>query len=160
MRLISVRYSILLLVLLITMFMVSSCNRASFGEIESDFSNAVSGFGGKSIIFKPLVGGECPREVIVLFGRDGVPPDELSLIKHAQIWYSERPSGGDAAVFYAVNATDTPSIAKMCERRARTLKYSAGIEAEIFTRGHFVVFINCQGEYAGIREAIVREFEG
>ncbi len=160
MRLMHTRYLVMLAVFIVTVFMISSCHGVNFAETEHRFSEAVSGFGGKSVIFKPLAGGECPREVIMLFGRDGTPPDELSLVGHAQVWYSERPAGGDAAVFYAVNATDTPSVVKMCERRARTLKYSAGIEAEIFTHGHFVVFINCQGEYAGIRERLVEEFGG
>ena len=149
-----------LVIIVVNILILSSCNGVNFTEIERNFGEAVSGFGGKSIIYKPFAGGECPREIIVLFGRDGTPPDELSLCEHVQVWYSERPFGGDAAVFYAVNATDTPSIAKMCERRARTLKYSAGIKSEIFTHGHFVVFVSCSGEYERIKEAIVREFCG
>ncbi len=160
MRLIGLRFVLVSVVLVLLLPAFSACGRVSFAEIERSFAGAVSGFGGKSVIFKPQSGGEPPRELVVLFGRDGTPPDELSLVEHIQIWYSERPAGGDAAVFYAVNATDTPSVVKMCERRARTLKYSAGIESEIFVRGHFVVFVNCQGDYAGIREALVREFGG
>ena len=159
MRLMGVRFLIAIAVFIIIPA-VCACGSAGFAEIESNFGKAVSGFGGKSLIYKPVSGGECPRELIVLFGRDGISPDELSLCEHIQVWYSERPSGGDAAVFYVTNATDAPSVVKMCERRARTLKYSAGIESEIVTRGHFVVFLNCRGEYAGIGEAITEKFAG
>ncbi len=136
----------------------SSCGGVRFADIDRRFADAVSGHGGRTVTFEPFSGGEPSREIISLYGRGGEAPDEFSLIEYMQIWFSERPEGGDAAVFYALNATDTPSIVKMCERRARTLKYSAGIESEIFVNGHFVVFVNCHGEYAGIGERLAREF--
>lgn len=146
------------LILTIIVVSVTSCSQMKFSEIDSRFSDAVSGLGGKSVTFEPFSGASVPRELTTLFGRDGKAPDEFSLIEYMQVWYSERYAGGDAAVFYAVNATDTPSIVKMCERRARTLKYSAGIESEIFVNGHLVVFINCRGEYEGIGDKLIEAF--
>ena len=136
----------------------SSCGRVKHADIDKSFRSAVSGFGGKVVIYEPFSNSEPSREIITLFGRDGKAPDEFSLIEYMEVWYSECPSGGDAAVFYAVNATDTASIVKMCERRARTLKHSAGIKSEIFVSGHFVVFVHCSGEYEGIKDGLVREF--
>ncbi len=136
----------------------SSCGEVRFADIDAEFSGAVEGFGGKLVTFEPFSGASVPRELTALYGRGGKEPDEFSLVEYMQVWYSERYAGGDAAVFYAVNATDTPSIVKMCERRARTLKYSAGIESEIFVSGHLVVFVNCQGEYAEIGERLFEAF--
>lgn len=144
--------------LLACVVIFSSCGGVRFADIDAEFSDAVAGLGGKSVTFEPFSGADVPRELTVLYGRGGQPPDEFSLVEYMQVWYSERYMGGDAAVFYAVNATDTPSIVKMCERRARTLKYSAGIESEIFVSGHLVVFVNCQGEYAGIGERLFEAF--
>ena len=144
---------------LAVVLVLTSCEGDGFAKADDKFSGAVSGYGGKSIIYKSSSGMDAPRELTVLFGRDGNAPDELSLIDYALVWLSERSLGGDATVFHAINATDTSSIVKMCERRARTLRYSAGIKAEIYVSGHFVVFVNCSGEYAGIKEDLVREFE-
>lgn len=130
--------------------LLSSCGGSDYAYIDRVFSEIVESYGGKTIVYEPFSGGEAPSELTVLYGRDGATPDEFSLIEYMQVWYSERPMGGDAAVFYAVNATDTPSIVKMCERRARTLKYSAGIESEVFVSGHYVVFVNCSGELEDI----------
>ena len=136
----------------------SSCGGAKLADIDRRFMGAVSGFGGRVVTFEPFSGGEPPREIISLYGRGGEVPDEFALIEYMQIWFSERPEGGDAAVFYALNATDAPSIVKMCERRARALKFSAGIESEIFVNGHFVVFVSCHGEYEGIGDELVEAF--
>ena len=137
---------------------LTSCEGDGFAKANEKFSGAVSGYGGKSVIYKSSSGMDALRELTVLFGRDGNTPDELSLIDYALVWLSERSLGGDATVFHAINATDTSSIVKMCERRARTLRYSAGIKAEIYVSGHFVVFVNCEGEYAGIRDELRRVF--
>ena len=146
-----------LICLVLTLALVS-CGGDGFSEADGKFSGAVSGYGGKTIIYRPSSGEEVPRELVVLFGRSGEAPDELSLTDYALVWVSERSLGGDATVFHAINATDTSSIVKMCERRARTLRYSVGIKAEIYVSGHFVVFVNCEGEYAGIKDELKRVF--
>ena len=144
-------------IVLLCLLFLSSC-KESFSDIDSVFDSVVLKHGGKIAVISDS--SEPPGVFAALYGRGGEFPDELSLIEYGEIWYSERFEGGDAAVFFVRNATDADSLAKMCNRRAKTLKYSVGVDCEIAVKGHYVIFINCGGELADIGENIEKLISG
>ena len=73
-----------------------------------------------------------------LYGMADIPPDELSLVDFGIVWYNRSLSGGDGAIFYVTNLADTASVEKMCRRRQKTAKRTAGIDMTVFTSGHYV----------------------
>lgn len=73
-----------------------------------------------------------------LYGTAGTPPDELALIDFGVVWYNKSLTGGDGAIFYVTNLADTASVEKMCRRRQKTVKRTAGIDMTVFTGGHYV----------------------
>ena len=129
--------------LIIISLLLPSCENAPPPQIDKIFAAVAQSCGGKVAAYDGS--SDIPIILTALYGRAGSPPDEISLVKYARLWYSERFDGGDAALFYVTNATDAQSLAKMCERRARTLKYAAGLDSEIIISGHYVVFLNCPG---------------
>lgn len=118
---------------------LSSCyTDSSFSSVCDSLDSITSALGGKVVIYRPADSHNVPDSIISLYGRGGTAPDELSLIDFAAVWYSDRLTCADAAVFHAINATDIPSITKMCNRRAQTVKHSLGVDMVIESRGHYV----------------------
>lgn len=119
-----------------------ACNTSQENKYDSIINDLFEAYGGKKVTYNPMENSEIPEIIIKLYSRGKEIPDEFEMIESAYIWYSEGFGGGDAAVFKVINATDTDSVAKMCARRANTLKYSAGIKTEVITDGHYVIFLN------------------
>lgn len=120
-------------------FCFCSCDSSpSPDKISATLDLLSSDIGGNVIIYHKGTNCKDENAIISLYGR-GSLPDELSLVDYAAIWYSDRMVCGDLAVFYAVNATDTPSIEKMCNRRANTLKAVAGTGMTVISHGHYVL---------------------
>ena len=125
--------------LILPLTSLTSCsNSPSFSPICDSLDSLTSSLGGKVVIYRPADSHNIPDSIISLYGRGGTAPDELSLIDFAAIRYSDRLTCADAAVFHAINATDIPSITKMCNRRAQTVKHSLGVDMVIESRSHYV----------------------
>lgn len=147
--------------LVLSVLILSSCSgRPTVSEITDVFDRYAGENGGNVITIDRTMADSdrIPDAFVSLYGCSDSAPDELSLIEYGVIWYSNRPDGGDAAVFKAVNASDAESLKKMCERRALTLKRSAQTDSEIFIVEHFVCFIAPKDP--NLRKALFSEVEG
>lgn len=126
------------LLIFISCFTLYSCeDNRSNDKVISMFDEITSSMGGKVVVYNQK-SAEVPKALISLYGRDNNVPDELALVDFAAVWYSNRMDAGDLAFFYVPNISDIDSVKKMCQRRANTIKYAAGIDMEIHTDGHFV----------------------
>lgn len=132
----------LICALFVVIFMLSSCSdNTDFSEATEMLDSFATDRGGKVVIYMPQNDNKVPEIIISLYGSSGIAPDELELTDFAGIWYSQQREIGDYAIFHAINATDTDSIIKMCQRRATTLKLVSGTDMEIYSSGHYVIAI-------------------
>ncbi|MBE6605448.1 MAG: hypothetical protein E7635_00200 [Ruminococcaceae bacterium] len=131
------RYFSASLILLSLLFLFSCSENSAHDYICTEFDEMRNTLGGNVIIYTPQ-STDSSDALISLYGKDGALPDELDMVDYAVVWYSDRLECADAAIFHLINATDGASVAKMCMRRASTLKTAAGIDMEIYSNGHFV----------------------
>ncbi len=132
----------LLFLILSALLSLQGCvNDDGLDRITESFDSLTQSLGGKVIVFRPK-DADVPKAVISLYGKAQKAPDELSLVDYAVIWYSDRLTALDAAVFRVTNATDTPSVIKMCRRRAETLRCTTGASVTVSAFGHFVYIYN------------------
>jgi hypothetical protein len=129
-------------VFLLLFFLCSCQGEPSLDASISELDALASEHGGKILLYRPSSGGDIPKPIISLYGKADTPPDELALLDFAVVWYTDRFSTHDAAIFKLKNATDAPSLIKMCMRRANTLYLTAGVQATVSHDGHFVRFYN------------------
>lgn len=131
------------LILCAVLLSLLSCqSEPSIDKSLSELEELAQTHGGKILVYRPSGGGDIPDAIISLYGKAGAAPDELYLLDFAAVWYSDRFSPYDAAIFRLKNATDAPSLIKMCKRRANTLFLTTGARATVSHDGHFVRFYN------------------
>ena len=137
------KQSLSLFIILLLLLSLCSCNSGqSLDSALAELEALANERGGKISVYRPSDGGSVPDPIISLYGKAGTPPDELALLDYAVIWYSDRLSPSDAAIFRLKNATDSPSLIKMCKRRANTLFLTLGVTATVSEDGHYVRFYN------------------
>ena len=131
------------LIILFLLLSLCSCRSAqSLDASISELEALARERGGKILVYRPSSGGDLPDPIISLYGKAGAVPDELALVDYAVIWYNDHFSPCDAAIFRLKNATDAPSLIKMCRRRANTLFLTLGVTSTVSEDGHYVRFYN------------------